>query len=89
MPRITPNSTEDWPDIGDTEDEWSKDRKRLKKILEDLVTSVEGFDSSRLEDVVHGRSYTYRDMLHGISFHNVYHVGQIAVFRLKNYLNLQ
>lgn len=83
MPRITPDSTEDWPQMGETEEEWIKARDNIGMILEDLVNSIEGFDSSRLEDIVPGRSYTYRNMLHGISDHNVYHTGQIAVFRKK------
>ena len=84
MPRITPNSTEDWPGMGKDEQDWSKVLEGLKNTFKDLVASVEGFNRSRLEDIVSGRSYTYRNMLHGISDHNVYHAGQIAVFRKKD-----
>jgi hypothetical protein len=70
--------------MGKTESEWKKDLYRLDNVFKDLVKSLEGFESSRLEDIVPGRSYTYRNMLRGISHHNVYHAGQIAVFRKKD-----
>ena len=85
MPTI--ESTEDWPRMGETEGEWTRARERLTKAHEALVGSIEEFDKSLLERVIEsswgGRRYTYtcREMLHGVSDHNVYHAGQIAILR--------
>ncbi len=83
MPGIEPGKEEDWPQMGETEEDWTKAREKLNKAYEALVSSLVGFDESCLDGTVPGRSYTYRRMLHGISDHNLYHAGQIAVFRKK------
>jgi len=83
MPSITPGSEEDWSPMGETESEWTRAREELMKAYEKLVNSLDVFDKSRLDGTVPGRSYTYRKMLHGVSDHNLYHAGQIAVFRKK------
>lgn len=82
MPRVE-TEAHDWPAMGETETEWANAREELRKTLEGLVDAVSGFDESRMDDTVPGRSYKYRKMIHGISDHNVYHAGQIAVFRKK------
>lgn len=87
MPDIV--STEDWPQMGETSEDWTKTRERLKKVYEQLISSVKDFDNSlftqKISGSFHGRRYTvtYRRMLHGISDHNTYHAGQIAVLRKK------
>lgn len=83
MPRYDPESPSDWPPMGETEGEWRTAVERLRRAHGELVGSLARFDVSHLGDVVPGRSYTYRMMLHGISDHNLYHAGQIAVFRKK------
>jgi len=83
MPGIEPGSKEDWPRMGETEGDWANAQEKLKKTHEALVGSLSGFDETRLGDTVPGRSYKYRMMLHGVSDHNLYHAGQMAVFRKK------
>jgi len=87
MPDIV--STEDWPQMGETNQDWTKAQERLKKAYEELVNSIKGFNTSlftrEIRGAFHGQIYTitYRKMLHGISDHNTYHAGQIAILRKK------
>lgn len=83
MPQIEPGSAEDWPQMGGTKEDWNLTLEELKKSHEKLVNAFSCFDESQLCSIVPGRSYTYKKMLHGISHHNTYHAGQIAVFRKK------
>lgn len=83
MPHIVPGSDEDWPQMGATEEDWIGAKEDLRKSHLALVSALAGFDESHLGSTVPGRSYTYQKILHGISDHNVYHAGQIAVFRKK------
>ena len=85
MPDIV--SAEDWPSTGETNQDWTKAEERLKKAYEELVNSIKGFNKSLFTREVrgsfHGQLYTttYRKMLHGISDHNTYHAGQIAILK--------
>lgn len=85
MPDIV--STEDWPHMGETNHDWTKTQERLKKAYEELVNSIKDFNKSlftrEIRGSFHGRLYTttYRKMLHGISDHNTYHAGQIAILK--------
>lgn len=76
-------SMEDWPKKGKSEEEWSESKNGLIKAHEKLIKSLNSFDESNLDATVPGREFTYRLMLHGIVDHNLYHMGQIAVFREK------
>lgn len=85
MPGIA--STEDWPQMGKTDEDWTKAQERLKKAYEALVSSIKDLNKSLLTREIHSSfqgkffTYTYRKMLHGISDHNTYHAGQIALLR--------
>jgi uncharacterized damage-inducible protein DinB len=85
MPDIV--STEDWPQMGETNQDWTKAQERIKKTYEDLVNSINGLNKSLFTQEIrgsfHGRLYTttYRKMLHGISDHNTYHAGQITILK--------
>jgi uncharacterized damage-inducible protein DinB len=87
MPDI--ESTEDWPKMGTTVEEWTNAREKLKKAYEELVNSAKDLNEAQLAQKVHGsysgQAYAVacRRMLHGISDHNTYHAGQIAVLRKK------
>lgn len=85
MPDI--KSTEDWPKMGKTSEDWTKAQDRLRKAYEELVQSIEDLNEAQLTQKVHGsfkgKSYTttFRKMLHGISDHNTYHAGQVAILK--------
>ena len=87
MPDI--ESTEDWSKMGKTEKDWIKSQDRLRKAYEELVESIKDLNETQLTQKVHGtfkgKAYTtpYRKMLHGISDHNTYHAGQIAILKKR------
>lgn len=87
MPDI--ESTEDWSKMGKTDEDWTNAQEKLKKAYEELVNSTKNLNEAQLTQKIHG-SYdgqpyatAYRRMLHGISDHNTYHAGQIALLRKK------
>jgi len=87
MPDI--ESTEDWSKMGKTGEDWTDAQEKLKKAFEELVNSTKNLNEAQLTQKIHG-SYdgqpyatAYRRMLHGISDHNTYHAGQIALLRKK------
>lgn len=85
MPDI--ESDEDWPKMEMTENGWNQAQERLRKAYEDLTKSIRNLNEVQFTQKVHGsfkgRSYTttFRKMLHGISDHNTYHAGQIALLK--------
>ncbi|MGD8546094.1 MAG: DinB family protein [Candidatus Bathyarchaeota archaeon] len=82
-------SDEDWPKTRNTDEDWTEAQEKLKKAYEKLVNSIKVLTEDQLTQEVqgsyNGRPYTitYRRMLHGISDHNTYHAGQIAILRRK------
>jgi hypothetical protein len=87
MSEIKP--TENWPETGRTEDDWTEDLENLKKTQGELLGYVRNLDESHLEKTVgayfgeHYVSFTVRKMLHGIADHNTYHAGQISILKKK------
>ncbi len=72
---------EDWPPIGANEEEWRASVADLERTVNALLNALLGFSATRLEEKVPGKAYNYRILLHGVLHHNLYHTGQIAVFR--------
>jgi uncharacterized damage-inducible protein DinB len=87
MPDIKSNG--DWPKTRNTDEDWTQAQEKLKKAYEELVNSIKILTEDQLKQKVQGSyngqpyTITYRRMLHGISDHNTYHAGQIAVLRRK------
>jgi len=65
----------DWP----SEDghSWEDVTKKLDESLEALITRLVILDDSLLSAIVPGKSYTFRYMLDGLIYHDVYHLGQM------------
>jgi uncharacterized damage-inducible protein DinB len=76
-----PEGIEDWPSIGVTEEEWRESVTELERTVNTLLKILMDFPATKLEDNVPGKTFTYRTLLHGVLHHNLYHMGQIAVFR--------
>lgn len=80
-------SNEDWPEMETTEDGWNQAQDRLRKTYESLTQSIKNLEEAQFTQQVRGsfkgESYTttFRKMLHGISDHNTYHAGQIAILK--------
>lgn len=87
MPDI--ESAEDWAKMGKTDEDWTNAQERLKRACDELVNSTKGLSEAQLtqkaQGSYNGQPYAtaYRRMLHGISDHNTYHAGQIALLRKK------
>ncbi len=73
----------DWPPMGEAEEEWGASVKRLGVSVDQLVGSLNGWGNEDLDGRLEGATYSYRQMLHGIVHHNVYHAGQIAILKSK------
>jgi uncharacterized damage-inducible protein DinB len=72
---------DNWPEMGKAESEWHDAISRLRDANSELLHTLDDFKPSHLDEKLDGTSYTYRVMLHGVSDHNVYHMGQIAILR--------
>lgn len=80
------NSVEDWPKIEIyTEDEWNRLLLELQQTQLKLVQVVSERDETFLASQVPGRNYNFHFLIKGISEHDIYHLGQIALlYRLVN-----
>jgi uncharacterized damage-inducible protein DinB len=76
-----PQELEDWPKIGETEENWEATVKELNDTVGKFLNTLSGLSPSRLEEKVPNRNYNYRILLHGVLHHNLYHMGQIAILR--------
>jgi hypothetical protein len=77
---LTPS--EDWPPVQEvTEQAWRAARGALEESHADLLRLVAGLTDARLTERVPGRDYPIFVMLHGITQHNAYHAGQLAILR--------
>ncbi|MFB0551516.1 MAG: DinB family protein [Nitrososphaeria archaeon] len=75
---------EDWPPVGSTgEAAWRQDVDELKRVHKELVEALSGFSEARLDETVHGASFSFYTMLHGVVQHDLYHAGQIAILKRK------
>ncbi len=87
MPDI--KSEEDWPKMGNTNEDWAEAKEKLKNTCEELVNSIKALTEDKLAQTIQGsyneQSYAIaaRRMFHGLSDHNVYHAGQISILRKK------
>ena len=53
----------------------------LKRTHDTLVKTVASLPDSRLWDRVPGKRYDFYHMLHGVTQHELYHAGQIALLK--------
>jgi hypothetical protein len=56
----------------------------VRRVHEKLVGAAAEFPDARLDERVPGKQgahYTYYYMLHGVTQHELYHAGQIALLR--------
>lgn len=76
---ITP--AEDWP-VASSPDAWPDAVRTLKQLHAELMTAVAGFPEARLDlPLVAESPYTAFTQFIGITQHNLYHTGQIALLK--------
>lgn len=54
---------------------------QLQKSQHEFLEILQIQQDSILEDMVPGRTYTFRKLLHGVLQHDIYHLGQIAYIK--------
>ncbi len=64
-----------------TEAAWRKAVAEAKHTHDALVKTVAALPESRLRERVPGKRYDFYFMLHGITQHELYHAGQIAILK--------
>ena len=69
--------------MGATEEDWKQSVKRLEAAVNMLVDELASWTNKELALTVGETSFTYKQMLHGLIHHNLYHVGQIMIMKNK------
>ncbi|WP_132050970.1 DinB family protein [Pseudocnuella soli] len=78
-PDVSLFETADWrPAAPDSEYTFAKGLQELETSQADLLRTLQTLEDSLLDELVAGRNYTFRHLLHGIVQHDIYHLGQIA-----------
>ena len=79
---VTLNAAQNFPPVKDkTKAAWKKAVAHLKKTHSNLVKTVSALPDSRLQERVPGKNYSVYFMLHGVTQHELYHAGQIAILK--------
>jgi hypothetical protein len=71
----------DWPEIGETEEEWAQSRNRLKEAVNKLADELGSWTAGDLARTVPEANFTFKQMIHGTIHHNLYHAGQINILK--------
>ncbi len=71
----------DWPEMGATEDEWARVSSRLEEAVNMLAHELVSWTDEGLAETVPGSNFTFKQMVHGLIQHNLYHAGQINVMK--------
>ena len=74
-------SGDPWPRMGATEDEWAQSVDRLEAAVNMLSDELINWTNADLAAKVPDSNYTFKQMLHGVIHHNLYHVGQINILK--------
>jgi hypothetical protein len=73
---------EDWPPVPSvTRDAWTAALESVERVHSDLRRDVVALGDGHLEDRTPGKPYTHYVLLHGVTQHIAYHIGQIAVIK--------
>jgi len=79
------SDAENFPQVTDaSETAWRTALARVRRVHEELVAAVATLPESRLYEMVPGKEgahYTFYYMLHGVTQHELYHAGQIALLK--------
>jgi uncharacterized damage-inducible protein DinB len=76
-------SGDPWPRMGATEEDWKQSVNRLEAAVNMLSDELINWTNDDLAAIVPESDYTFKQMLHGVVHHNLYHVGQINILKSK------
>lgn len=71
----------DWPEMGTTEAEWTQSLSRVEEVVNMLIDELVSWTNEGLARPVPGSNFTFKQMLHGLIHHNLYHSGQINILK--------
>lgn len=72
----------DWPPVtATTEEAWQQAVNSFFSHHQKVVQEIKGFDDTRLEETVPGRTYNFYHLFGSAIQHAVYHGGQIALLK--------
>jgi len=80
---LNPDKNKDWAEMGATEVEWEQSVNRLEAAVNMVLDELAQWRDEDLYEKVPGESYTFKQMLHGMVHHNLYHAGQINILKNK------
>ncbi|MGB9073873.1 MAG: DinB family protein [Terriglobales bacterium] len=82
---VTLSGEQNFPPVKDTsESAWRRTLAHARQVHDELVAAAAAFPDSRLDQKVPGKDPDYDTfyyMLHGVVQHELYHAGQIALFK--------
>jgi|SRR5208282_442211 len=80
--KCQPTGTANFPPVPKpTEVAWRRAMSEMKRRHDRLVKTVAALPESRLGDRVPGKRYEFYHLLHGVTQHELYHTGQIAILK--------
>ena len=73
----------DWPPVSAdaSDDAWEAAKRHFDGGGQELRERIMHFDEKMMHEMVRGRDFPTKVMLHGIVHHNLYHLGQIALLK--------
>jgi len=80
---LNPDKKKDWAEMGATPEEWSQSVNRLEAAVNMTLDALAEWRDEDLYKQVPGTEYTFKQMLHGMVHHNLYHTGQINLLKKK------
>ena len=80
---LNPDKKKDWAEMGATSEEWAQSVNRLEAAVNMTLDALAEWSDGDLYKTVPGTRYTFKQMLHGIVHHNLYHAGQINLLKKK------
>lgn len=79
---IQVDSHADWIVLNDLDEAtWEQFKNRYAQVTNDLLAEIPNHPDEILGNLVSGRKYTYREMMEGITEHDIYHLGQIMLLK--------
>lgn len=71
-----------WPPIEDTSSAaWEKALERMEQGVVTFKEAIERLSDAELEDIAPGRTYEMHHLISGVTQHNLYHAGQMALIK--------
>ena len=71
---------ENWKEFSTLDEStWVQTKRELVDSQQLLIEALQNISDEKLDDPVHGKSFSYYTMIHGVIQHDLYHLGEIAL----------